>query len=163
MAGLTRTVLTLILIAFVTAAGYFSIEGWRDAILGAGIAAAAWIVSSRLFRHLARFKQPKASLFDRALNVPDASPGRPADLEAVERLFGWRSYAPDEFDKRIRPFVLRLVERRLVDRRGIDPTSDPERAREYLGPELQALLLDRADRGADTQRLTLLIDEVEAL
>ena len=163
MAGLTETILTLVFVAFVTAAGYFSIEGWRNAILGAGIAAGAWIVSVRLFRHLGRFRPPKASLFDRALHVPDESPGRPADLEAVERLFGWRSYASDEFDKRIRPFVLRLADQRMMDRRGFGPTTDPERAREFLGPELQALLLERADMGADTRKLTALIDEVEAL
>jgi hypothetical protein len=163
VAGVTRNIVLLVIIAFVTAAGYFSIEGWRNAILGAGIAAATWVVSSRLFRHLGRFRQPRGSLFDRALHVSDEGPGRPADLEAVERLFGWRTYAPDEFDKRIRPSILRLVERRLMDRRGIDPTTDPERAREHLGPELQALLLERAETGADTQRLSSLIDEVEAI
>ena len=163
MAGLTRTIVILAIIASATAAGYFSIEGWRNAILGAGIAGAAWVVSSRLFRHLGRFRQPKASLFDRALHISDAGPDRPADLEAVERLFGWRTYAPDEFDKRIRPSILKLVERRLIDRHGIDPTTDPERARPHLGPELRALLIEREEMGADTRALAVLIDEVEAL
>lgn len=163
MAGMTRTIVVLVLIVVATAAGYLSIEGWRNAILGAGIAAVLWIVATRILKSLGRFRHPKISLFDRALRAPRSGPGRPADLEGVERLFGWRTYAPDEFNNRIRPFILRLVNRRLMDRRGVDTSTDPERAAVYMGPALRALLLERTEERSDTRRIAELIDEVEAL
>lgn len=163
MAGLIRTIVIVGLVVIATAAGYLSIEAWRDAILGGGIAIILWIVASKVIASMGRFRAPRTSLFDRALQVQEAGPDRPADLASVERLFGWRNYAPDEFNSRIRPFISRLVDRRLSDKRGVELSNDPESAATYLGPNLRALLVDRVDAPADTARIAALIDEVEAL
>ena len=163
MAGLTRTIVWLVIIVLATAAGYLAIEGWRDAILGAGVAFVVWIVASKMFERLARFRSGRVSLFDGALRRPEAAPERPADLAAVERVFGWRSYAPDEFDSKIRPVVRRLVEWRLLETAGVDLTSDPERAATLLGPRLREELIEGREGRADTGYIAELIDEVEAL
>ncbi|MGH2756100.1 MAG: hypothetical protein ACRDLB_16940 [Actinomycetota bacterium] len=163
MAGIARTLASVVIIVLATAAGYIAIGGWRDAILGGGVALIAWIVAAKMFERLTRFRSARVSLFDRALRKPETGPERPADLAAVERLFGWRSYAPDEFDSRIRPFLERLVERRLLERTGADLTSDPGRMAGLLGPRLRAALIDRDEVRADTGSLMALIDEVEAL
>jgi hypothetical protein len=160
---MTRTIVSITLIGMATAAGYLAIKGWRDAILGAGIALVLWIVASRVFRRLGRFRPPRVSLFDRALHVPAMRPGRPADLEAVERVFGWRSYAPDEFEHRIKPFIRRLVERRLLDHRGIDLSADPERATAHLGPHLRGSLFEARETRAETRDIATLVDEVVAI
>ena len=163
MAGMTRTIIYGVLIVFATAVSYLSIRGWRDAILGAGITLLAWLIASRTYERLRRFKPARVSLFDRALVVAEVQPSRPADLEATERLFGWRTYAPDEFDSRIRPFVQRLVARRLFDRHDVDLASEPERAARFLGPQLNEVLIEERQMPSNTEHLSLLVDEIEAI
>jgi hypothetical protein len=121
------------------------------------------MVASKTLRRMRRFRPPRVSLFDRALQTFAPAPERPADLAAIERAFGWKSYAPDEFDSRIRPVIQRLAERRLMDRRGIDLASDPKGAASYLGPHLRAVLVDRRETRVDTPQIATLIEEVEAL
>jgi type IV secretory pathway TrbD component len=163
VAGMTRTIVSLTLVALATAGGYLAIEAWRDAIAGAGIALSLWIVASKVFQRIARFRPPRTSLFDSAMRSVEPRPDRPADLQAIERLFGWRTYAPDEFDGRIRPFIRRLVDSRLQDRAGVDLSSDFDRAVTLLGPNLRQLLVERREVHADTAQIASLIDEVEAL
>jgi hypothetical protein len=107
------------------------------------------------------------SAFDEARTLRRAAPGRPPDLEALERTLGWRSYGRRDFDHRVRPVLRRLLAFKVLAAHGVDPDADPAGARAILPDDL-AWLLEASgaddDAGAiDTEHLESLVARIEAL
>jgi hypothetical protein len=106
--------------------------------------------------------------FDEVLRVRTRDAERPPDLVALERLFGWPSFAPDEFDVRLRPVLARLAVSRLAATGRLDQDADPAAAHDLVPPELVGVVAPhygprqpRADLGPeDVARLVDLIERL---
>jgi hypothetical protein len=91
------------------------------------------------------------------------APERPVDLLALTR----NAY---DLNVRFRPFVTAVVRDLLAVRARVDLTSEPERARALLGPELRELVWpprglshSYSDPGLAPERLQRLLDDLEEL
>jgi hypothetical protein len=92
---------------------------------------------------------------------------RPPDLESLERTFGWKTYSRRDFDHRVRPLLVRLIEHRLIASRGITLAKQPLEARAALPEELRALIDGATPSSAadpvTTARIARLLDAIEAI
>ncbi len=84
------------------------------------------------------------------------APRTPTDRESggllrVERAIKNGMLDVDRFNVRVRPWLVELAEARLVHRAGVDPSRDPEAARDLLGPSLWQLV-QRPRTNAPSQR-----------
>lgn len=149
---------SLALIALTTVLAQAAIKGWRAAIIAAGLSLGALVVGTRLLGRLRAMRLPGASPFDRATSRIAVPQTRPADLVAIERSFGWKSYDPEEFEQRIKPQLVRAHRLVVLERYSVVPGSDPERF--YSGP----LHVLRADVAAPERTVTAdLVAIVEAI
>ena len=62
----------------------------------------------------------------------------------------WARVSARHFDHATRPLLARIVATQLVERRGIDPSSDPAAARVALGDELWELVDPARPSSTDT-------------
>ena len=108
---------------------------------------------------------PGPSDFEQALEGEEPRPGRPEDLQRLERSLGWERYEARDFGVRVRPRVRELLAWRVKERRGIDLDAHPE-VFEGLHPELRGLAPTRADvteaaPPVRTEDIARLLDRIE--
>ena len=73
-------------------------------------------------RRVRSLSDPSGSPFEEAMRVNPARPGRPADLERLERTIGVKVFEPREFDIQVRPLLRALIEhRRARSSADLDP------------------------------------------
>ncbi len=154
----------VLLLAWVMAT---AVPAWSE-VVWAGAVLVVFVVALATLTARAEGLRPAGpSAFERLLRDPHRVAPRPADLERLERLVGWRAYSQHDFDHRLRPIIIQLVARKLEIARGIE-FDDPATLQRLLSPELSALI---APSGLEndhsmiitTEDLTRLLDEIEAL
>jgi hypothetical protein len=91
------------------------------------------------------------SRFERALRPPPRPRARPEALAGLERRLLLATETAFEVHYRLRPVLREIAAHRLSAHRGIDLDSEPEGAREALGPEAWELV--RFDRPPPADRL----------
>ena len=163
---LARIRIGALIVAVISAsfAGAIALPAWRSAILSAGIALVAGTVMLQIIGGAGRPSFAQTSVFDEALRRPRLRPSRPSDLEALERILGWRLYSPEEFDHRLRPLIVRIARRLVLERHGVDAAVAPEAAAAHLSPRLGSILRGEETRGTTgTPELTEIVRELEAL
>lgn len=70
----------------------------------------------------------------------DEAPAPYADLYFIEYRLSWGSVERERFERRVRPLLVRLATERLIQRHGIDPDREPNRARQIVGEQLWMLM-----------------------
>ena len=81
----------------------------------------------------------------------------------MQRL-SWGSVDADRFDQRVRPLLVDIATERLRSRHGVDPATQPERARRILGESLWQLMTGPpASRGPSPRELSRLVDGLERM
>ncbi len=108
--------------------------------------------------------------------VPPARPVLPApaappppddgflELASLVQRLSWGSVDADRFDQRVRPLLVDIATERLRSRHGVDPATQPERARRILGDSLWQLMTGPpAGRGPSPRELSRLVDGLERL
>jgi hypothetical protein len=112
-----------------------------------------------------RLSRARGSAWERVRHVAHPVVERPADLERIERRFGWGQYSIGDFNYRVRPTLRRLAEHRLRESRGL--AVEDEGARGAVTPEVWDYVIakqppetERVIRTADIERM---VDEIEGL
>lgn len=138
------------MIALVAGCGSLLAPGWvREIWTAAGMLGTATIVLE-ILAALSGLKRRSPSVFEEALHLSGGLAPRPADLEALERALGWRTYSGAEYDHRVRPILRRSAIQRLGDKK---PS---------IG--LAELLSDRPTSGSvRTAEITDSVTEIEEL
>lgn len=108
-----RAVSASILIAIVAGGSLLLAPGWGREIWAVSALAVAAVLVVQIIGLLAADKTKDRSAYEDALMAPPRSIERPADLQALERAFGWRVYSGAEYDHRIRPTLRRVTRSRL--------------------------------------------------
>lgn len=72
--------------------------------------------------------------------VDEEAPAPYADLYFIEYRLSWGSVERDRYERRVRPLLVRLATERLLQRHGIDPDREPNRARQIVGEQLWMLM-----------------------
>lgn len=100
----------------------------------------------------------------------DRPPDRIVELDRLERDVVLATGSELEQHVRIKPLLRDVVEDRLWRSRGVELDASPDRARELLGEELYELVRPgrpdpdaRYFRGLDLERLTRVLDRIEAI
>jgi hypothetical protein len=103
---------------------------------------------------------------------PEPPPERPPDEERDEGLLllswlesrlSWGSTDPDRFRDRVRPTLVTLATDLLRTRRGVDPQTQPDRARAILGEPLWQLMTSTPARSPSRAELSRLVDALERI
>ena len=108
------------------------------------------------------------------LALPPAEPATyrpepdPADdgllvLTSLESRLSWGATDPYRFRHRVRPLLVDLATDRLRSRRGVDPRTDPEHARQILGEPLWTLMTAEPARSPGRSELTRLVEAIERI
>lgn len=167
MKPITAFAITLALVVLVGGTIAAVVPGWAGVAIGTS---ALWVFAAGLllFARLMRQAPGRGHWFDRMLRTSPSRPGRPADLEHLERVLGWRAYSGPDFDHQVRPVLGALVRHRLRDRHGIDVTTDRVRATDVAGADLVALTIShRMEHPTTTTMRTpdiqLLVERIAAL
>jgi hypothetical protein len=127
------------------------ITAWAGIVLVRGLLAAAGSL---------RALAPKVtSVYEQALRRPVRGPVRPEDLRSAERAFGWRRYAPRDFDHLLRGTLKQITEHRLMESGRSRASADPELVA-LLGPEQAEELYDSPITTADLDRIVTRIEEL---
>lgn len=138
------------LIGVFAGAGALLAPGWvREISTIATFAAVAAIVGEILVG-FGDAKRRSPSIFEEALRTRPPTRARPADLEALERAFGWRTYSGPEYDHRVRPILRYFAVRRLG-------TNQPsERLARLVGEH-------QTSESVRTQEIAYTVSEIEGL
>jgi hypothetical protein len=83
-------------------------------------------------------------------------------LTSLESRLSW-STDPDRFRDRVRPLLVTLATDLLRTRRGVDPRTDPDRARSILGEPLWQLMTRAPERSLSRTDLSRLVDALERI
>ncbi|MDP9226329.1 MAG: hypothetical protein M3P18_21315 [Actinomycetota bacterium] len=135
---------------------------WAGAVLLIFVAALATLTA-----RAERLRPAGPSAFESLLTDPHRVAPRPADLERLERLVGWRAYSQHDFDHRLRPLLVQLIAGRLQMARRIE-FDDAGTVERFLSSELSAMIAPSGshnDRSMPitTEDLARVLDEIEAL
>lgn len=84
-------------------------------------------------------------------------------LTGLEGRLSWGAADADRFRDRVRPLLVELADDRLRTRRGVDPDTDPEHAREILGEPLWQLRTAPPARSPSRAELTALVAALERI
>ena len=84
-------------------------------------------------------------------------------LSGLESRLSWGATDADRFRDRVRPMLVELAEDRLRIRRGVDPDTDPDHAREILGEPLWTLRTTPPTRSPSREELTALVAALERI
>ena len=131
-----------IVIALVAGGSLLLAPGFRREIWAASALAVATVFLTHVIALIAAGKMGERSAYEEALAVPTRPVERPADLQALERAFGWRIYSGAEYDHRLRPVLKRAARSRLgvsnpppaiADLLSDRPTSDSVRTAQIAG------------------------------
>ena len=111
---------------------------------------------------LTRLVQPPPDLVPPG---PDRPPGDDGLLllTGLESRLSWGAVDADRFRERVRPLLVELADDRLRTRRGVDPDTDPEHAREILGEPLWQLRTAPPARSPSRAELTALVTALERI
>ena len=149
-----------------TATALVIAPGHRSVSLGAGVMALLAVLLFEMGSAAHRLARAGDSLWERVRHVPRPKVERPADLERLERRFGWGQYSTGDFNYRVRPVLRRLTEHRLRESHGL-ALDDAAAARNALTPELWERVVSKQPpddevviRTADIARM---VDEIERL
>lgn len=127
---------------------------------------AAVVVAAALRELVARQARRTPSTFDAGLARTTDRPGRPEDLELLERYVSIGSASAYDLHYRLRPALAKIAAG-ILQGRGIDVATQPEAARDALGDDAWSLLRpDRqppADREAPALTATELGEVVAAI
>lgn len=125
-------------------------------LVAAGVLAAAVRTLAR--RHATH----KASMLEDALRMRPDPPGKPEDLETLERLVSIGSASAFDLHYRLRPALQKIAAGVLLGR-GIDLESQPERARVALGETAWSILRPDLEPPEQRQSRTLPVADLEAV
>jgi hypothetical protein len=116
------------------------------------------------------YPQPRRSVVDEALDLPEHDEERLPELERLEREVTLGTASAHDLHFRLRPTLRETAANLLAVRRGIDLDGQPARARAALGEDTWQLVrrdveppADRLGRGVDPARLRAAVDALEAL
>ena len=84
-------------------------------------------------------------------------------LTSLESRLSWGATDPDRFRDRVRPLLADLATDRLRSRRGVDPRTDPEHARQILGEPLWTLMTAEPARSPSRAELSRLVEAIERI
>lgn len=84
-------------------------------------------------------------------------------LTTLESSLSWGATDPDRFRHRVRPLLAELADERLRTRRGVNPDTHPELARQILGEPLWQLLTVPPDRSPTRAELSRLVAAIERI
>lgn len=164
----SRVVILASLLAAAGIAGVIALPPWRTSVVAASALLAFLLGGIELAA--ASSRQEKESPFDRALAEGSERPDRPRELQRFERVLGWPSHSPRDFDAWVRPMLRSLLKDRLLARRGIDIETNPAAARTVLPPELHALIGPHVRQSApadgrdvDSATVGRLLDGIEGI
>jgi hypothetical protein len=155
----------LAVIAVATAVVAVVVPGHRSVALGAGVMAALALLLIEMGVATHRLARGRDDTWDRVRRVEAVRPERPADLERIERRFGWGQYSTGDFNYRVRPTLRRLAAHRLRETRRID-VDDPS-ARDVVTPDLWDYVIAKqppdGERVLTTRDIAGMVDELESL
>ncbi len=137
--------------------------GGRTAVAAGALCALFLVGLVRVSADASAIRSPRGSEFDDVLRPVRSERPRPEDLQRAERVFGWKSYSPDDFEHRIRPLVQRLIRVGVLARGGSDPAGDPEAAASLPGRLHDVAVGPPAETSFDTRDLEAIVGEIEAL
>jgi hypothetical protein len=139
--------------------------GHRSVSLGAGVMALLAVLLVEMRSVAYRLSRSSGTAWEQVRRTSEPKPERPADLEGIERRFGWGEYSVGDFNYRVRPTLRRLAEHRLRESHRV--AVEDEEARRYVTPELWDYVIakqppedPRVMRTADIARM---VDEIEGL
>lgn len=163
-----RAALSLLPLALVALVASILNPSWRSVIVAVSVMAGFVALAARTTGTLAAFAPHRPGPFDRALESPRGRPGRPSDLEAIERAVGWRKYSRRDFELRVRPLLRRLIAYKLSATRRIDVGREPEAARRALPADLHWVMDDNwtprdPELAVDTSDIADVVDAIDAL
>lgn len=148
-----------------TATALMVAPGHRSVSLAAGVSALLAVLLFEMGSTAHRLARASDSLWGRVRAVPEPKVERPADLERLERRFGWGQYSAGDFNYRVRPVLRRLAEHRLRESHGL--ALDDDAARNVLTPELWDHVVSKQppdeERVIRTADIALMVDEIERL
>lgn len=104
-----------------------------------------------------------ASDFERALRRRPLKAERPAELTRLERAVALGSANAFYLHARLRPLLRRIADERLRVHRGVELETQPEAAREALGPEAWDLLRPDRPRPTDPDAPGLPLSRLESV
>jgi hypothetical protein len=84
-------------------------------------------------------------------------------LTSLESRLSWGATDPDRFRDRVRPLLVGLATDLLRTRRGVDPRTDPDRARTMVGEPLWQLMTRAPERSPSRAELSHLVDALERI
>lgn len=84
-------------------------------------------------------------------------------IAPLEHSLSWGSVDADRFRERVRPMLVELATDRLRARRGVDPVTQPEHARDILGEPLWQLMTGPPGPCPTRAELSGLVDALERI
>jgi hypothetical protein len=84
-------------------------------------------------------------------------------LTSLESKLSWGATDRDRFRDRVRPVLVTLATDLLQTRRGVDPRTEPDRARAILGDPLWQLMTRAPARSPSPAELSRLVDALERI
>jgi hypothetical protein len=105
----------------------------------------------------------ESTIWPSPVELPVRPPGEDVRLSRLHHLVEQHQSAHEVSDGLHRELT-RLADQRLVGKYGLSLRADPERAAHHLGPELAALVAQRAPYPRlDDKQISTLLDRIEAL
>jgi hypothetical protein len=98
-------------------------------------------------------------------HAPDSEPADDGllTLTSLESRLSWGAADPQRFRDRVRPDLVALATDLLRTRRGVDPRTHPEPARQILGEPLWQLMTRPPERSPSRAELTRLVAALEQI